>query len=556
MDQPVSAPLVYAFDQFRLDKQARQLVWLGDNGEAVSILLGARALDILAVLAEHSPLVVSKRQIMDAVWSGLAVEECNLTVQISALRRAVDREGRRSSLIRTVHSRGYLLTAAVTRASWPQQDVSFTRKCRTRREVAASVRPTKLPRASVAVAALRNLGVAKEHEYLVDDLIESVSAHLSQSKVSVIGPVEPAICGRQAPGPRHNARALGVGYLIVGSIRGAVDGIEVNLQLVDTEIGIYLWSQRFTLSAFDTKDARDETCGWLAQTILQKLNADLDRRIEILPAREWIPSDHIHHGYALLSRPLNGGQYHAAIRHFEHALVVEPRSIDAQLGIAAALIVDVEDGLNSSVEQNEERAERLVLDVLRADANVPLAHMLMGILRRVQGCLEDSRIALEIAIELRPCWPSAICNLGQTLTCLGDPEHGIALIKQCIRLAPHENLAPLCHCCLGIYWLLLGHIEEALTSLRTALALNPRLYYVHWGLAAALGLRNELGEANAALRQAMGMRPQLASPSRCYVVSRRPSPAFIALFEKTIYPGLRRAGLPDIGPATGQRPGH
>jgi hypothetical protein len=83
VEQPASIDVVYIFERFRLDRPARLLVRQDNRGKAAIVFLGSRAFDVLLVLVERSDEVVSKAQILDAVWPGLAVEEFNLTVQIS-----------------------------------------------------------------------------------------------------------------------------------------------------------------------------------------------------------------------------------------------------------------------------------------------------------------------------------------------------------------------------------------------------------------------------------------------------------------------------------------
>src|SRR5690242_479842 len=78
------------FEGFRLEPTG--LFRVDEAGGAVPVSLGSRALDLLHVLAQRPGEIVSKDTIMDAVWPGLAIEEGNLTVQISALRRAIDRD--------------------------------------------------------------------------------------------------------------------------------------------------------------------------------------------------------------------------------------------------------------------------------------------------------------------------------------------------------------------------------------------------------------------------------------------------------------------------------
>lgn len=76
-----------------------------------SLRIGARALDILEVLHRASGSVVSKDDIMDAVWPGLIVEENRLQVHVATLRKAL---GASRDLIKTVPGRGYLLVASAS----------------------------------------------------------------------------------------------------------------------------------------------------------------------------------------------------------------------------------------------------------------------------------------------------------------------------------------------------------------------------------------------------------------------------------------------------------
>jgi hypothetical protein len=71
-------------------------------------------------------------------------------------------------------------------------------------------------------------------------------------------------------------------------------------------------------------------------------------------------------------------------------------------------------------------------------------------------------------------------------------------------------------------------------------------------LAAALALKGELAEAGTNLRQALELRPDLAGQLVAFLA--RVSPAFVALYERTVYAGLRRAGLPDIWGDSNERP--
>jgi TolB-like protein/DNA-binding winged helix-turn-helix (wHTH) protein/Flp pilus assembly protein TadD len=99
------AQSVVEFGRFRLLPRRREL-----HADGVAVELGSRAFDILVILIEARGALVTKDEILRRVWPHTVVEENNLVVQISALRRAL---GENRDFIRTVSGRGYLFVAEV-----------------------------------------------------------------------------------------------------------------------------------------------------------------------------------------------------------------------------------------------------------------------------------------------------------------------------------------------------------------------------------------------------------------------------------------------------------
>jgi adenylate cyclase len=207
------------------------------------------------------------------------------------------------------------------------------------------------------------------------------------------------------------------------------------------------------------------------------------------------------------------------------------------------LIGGVADGWSQSAKQDLARAEQLLLDVFHIDGGISYARTALGVLRRLQGRLNESQIELETATGLASNNPTAIGQLGLTLALQGRPEAAIPLLERSIRLAPYDPGTPFSHFMLGACHLLLDHIEESIICIRKARAGNPRLYYAHLALAAALGLKGDLEEASAALGQAREIRPEIGSLSDMRASFANPD--FVTLFERTMCVGLRRAGVLD-----------
>src|ERR1700730_14877797 len=105
------APLdMFRFEGFRLDRRVG-LFRRDDSVGFAPVAVGSRALDILGVLIERAGEIVSKDEIIAAVWPGIVVERGNLRVQISPLRRELDRGRPSGSCIQTVPRRGYRFIA-------------------------------------------------------------------------------------------------------------------------------------------------------------------------------------------------------------------------------------------------------------------------------------------------------------------------------------------------------------------------------------------------------------------------------------------------------------
>src|SRR4051812_16490220 len=114
MDAAPPSSSVYRFGEFVLDRRAGALFRVGEDGSRQEAPLGSRAFALACVLVERRGGIGSRREIMDAVWPGLAVEDNNLTVQLTALRRVLD-EGRPGpSAIQTVPRRGYRFVLPVS----------------------------------------------------------------------------------------------------------------------------------------------------------------------------------------------------------------------------------------------------------------------------------------------------------------------------------------------------------------------------------------------------------------------------------------------------------
>src|SRR6516225_2502982 len=150
-----------SFGRFRLDLARREL-----RRDQKLVRLGSWALDILCVLASAGGKVVTKDELMERVWAGVVVEEHNIQVHISALRRAFEGDGDSESWIVTVPGRGYRLLR-------PREPPAADKAA------PASSSPVA-DEPSLAVLPFLNLSDDPKQDYFADGMVEEITTALSR----------------------------------------------------------------------------------------------------------------------------------------------------------------------------------------------------------------------------------------------------------------------------------------------------------------------------------------------------------------------------------------
>jgi len=257
------------------------------------------------------------------------------------------------------------------------------------------------PRLSIVVMPFSNLSNDPEQEYFADGITEDLTTDLSRISGSFVIARNTAFAYKGKPvDVKQIGRELGVRYVLEGSVRRTGDWVRVNVQLIDPENGAHLWANRFDTDRANLPEAQNEITGRLARTLNLELVAAADRRIEQERAVDPDARDIVMRGWTLYYRPPSPALRREAQRMFEQALELDARSVDARIGLATILVDDLVFGWSSSPQPAEARAEQLLLEALELDQNRSTTRHAMGVLRRSQNRLTESRIELETAVAL------------------------------------------------------------------------------------------------------------------------------------------------------------
>jgi TolB-like protein/class 3 adenylate cyclase/cytochrome c-type biogenesis protein CcmH/NrfG len=451
---------------------------------------------------------------------------------------------------RTVVAAALIAAVGIANAvwwAWPQRNVptfAVPTASPQSRSGAASV---AVPRLSFVVLPFENLSRDPDQEYFADGITDDLTTDLSRISGSFVIARNTAFTYKgKSVDVKQIGRELGVRYVIEGSVRRTGDEVQVNVQLIDAETGSHLWADRFDTDRTNVEEAQSRITGRLARSLNVELVRDVGRRIE--QEREVDPDarDLVMRGWAQWYRPLSMANRQEAQRSFEQALALDPRSVDAKIGLATVLSSIILAGWSSSIKQDESRAEQLLFDALARDPNNPMARFAMGNLRRAENRLAEAHAELETAVVLDGNNAWGLLLLGDVLTWLGRPQPAIPYIETAIRLNPRDPNIGVFYWTLAHSQVLLDHVDEAIDVFRKAIAANPQLWSLHLYLAGALGLRGDLDEARAELSESLRLKPDINS----FAAQRAAfpfvtNPDYLALAEKTINLGLRRAGFPE-----------
>jgi TolB-like protein/class 3 adenylate cyclase len=409
---------------------------------------------------------------------------------------------------------------------------------------ASTSRTTTAPRLSVVVLPFSNLSDDREQQYFADGITEDLTTDLSRIVGMFVISRNTAFTYRNRPiDTKQIGRELGVRYVLEGSVRRIGDLLRVNAQLIDAESDAHIWADGFDYGILDSSSLQNEITSRIAIALnMELISVEATRQTSRPDAR-----DYILRGRAANLKPPSRSKYEEEIELFEHALALDPSSVEARCWLARALMGRVLDGMSDSVPADIKRAEDLADRALAASPRNPLAHYAKGQVLRAQHRYREAIPEYEAVIAADRNWVGAISALASCKLRVGPVEEIIPLQEHALRLSPHDPLIANMYGRIGSAHLLQSHIDEAIVWYERARDVNPTRDIHHAQLAAAFGLKGETRRAAAELAEAQRLsgNDRLSSISNLAAFGNFGEPQIYALVESTFFAGLRKAGMPE-----------
>ena len=521
--------MLYLFDEFTLDADRREL-----RGPSGLISLEPQVFDLLIYLIRNRDRVVSKDDVMAAVWEGRIVSESALTTRINAARSAIGDSGNMQRLIKTLPRKGLRFVGAVREEQGPIA-------------VPAAAPPEsadalKLPDGpSIAVLPFINMSGDPEQDYFADGMADEIITSLSRCHwLFVIARNSSFTYKNRAIDVRQVGRELGVRYVLEGSVRRGGSRLRLLGQLVDTTSGAHIWTDRFDGELTDVFALQDRFTESIVAAIEPTLQLAEIERLKRTPAANLDAYDLLLRAqqleYEFTAESLN-----AAIGYSEQALAIDPNYAPAMALAAYCYGTRVVQGWTSETATESAKGAYLAARAVERGQND--ANVLWMAAHAILRLVHDRERATELAyksLELNPNSAIAMTVAGLAEIMSGHSNKGLELLQRAQRLSPRDPRAWLFAASIALAHFRYGRYAEAVSFNNRALLGNPRYAASLRVLAASFALRGEREKAAEALKRYLAVDPH-ASVSTLRV---RLGYLCDEIWNR-LADGLRLAGLPE-----------
>lgn len=490
----------YEFGAFRLDLTSRQLLH-----DRKRVPLPALSFDLLKVLIENRGEVLKKEDLMREVWAERYVEENNLSVRISWLRKAFGAP--KNNFIETVPGYGYRFVGrvrAIFSDGSSRQGKQFD---------------------SLAVLPLVNQSDQPRLNYLCDGITESLITTLSHiTDLRVMARATVFRYQERALDPQKAGKELRVSAVLRGRVSQLGNSLILDIEMIDVEDGSYLWGAKYRRGITDLVILQED----LAKEISDHLRIRLSKVEETRITKRFTNNPQAHHlymkgRYFLNTRTVRGVQ--RAIEYFTKAIRYDPRYSLAHAGLADSYVVlssygllpprmtmpkakaaalkalEIDDQLaeahvslgniESTYELDWKSAERAFRRALEINPYYSLARQYYANFLSKVGRMEEAFSEITAAYDIDPLSLSVNLTMGKTYHYAGRFEEAIKKGHEILEIEPRFGPA---NGLIGLAQLAMGQYQDAVRELKTMIAFSSGDYRV--GRATARGRKSKLPDAD------------------------------------------------------------
>jgi TolB-like protein/Flp pilus assembly protein TadD len=488
--------LLFLFDNIYVDVEWREL---RRDGELQSI--EPQVFDLLAFLIRNRDRIVSRDELLAAVWKGRIVSESTLASRINAVRAVIGDNGQDQRLIRTILRKGIRFVGAVREQQ--RSEVAMTTGGVVEQPRFALPLPDK---PSITVLPFSNMSGDPEQDYFADGISEDIITGLSKLRwFFVIARNSSFTYKGKAVDIRQVGRELGVRYVLEGSVRKGGARVRTTAQLIDAETGKHLWAERYDRDVTDIFTLQDEITKRVVAAIEPKLLEAEGIRSQYRSPQDLGAWDMLIRANSLFWR-LTKDESQAAIAILKQLVARHPLYAPAHGMLAFVLLVSRQGGWHM-MESQVSQAASLAGRAVELDDSDPWAHLALGFVAFTRRRTDEAVEEFQRALDLNPNFAAAHGFLGCALAFDGRSDQAIDHIEQAIRMSPHDPQNALLNAALAAAHYQAGRYPEAVDCGRKAIQQRYELTNGHRIYVASLAQAGRIDDARAALARLQELHP-------------------------------------------------
>ena len=520
----------YFFEDFALDPERREL-----RRGANLIAAEPQVFDLLEYLIRHRERVVSKDDLLAAIWHGRIVSESALTTRINSARAAIGDSGDSQRLIKTLRGKGFRFVGMVR-----EEERSAAISPAIGSIEPSRPQPSLSEQPSIAVLPFMNMSGDPEQDYFADGMTEEIITALARFKnLFVIASNSSFTYRNRSVDIKQVARELGVRYVLEGSVRKAADRVRITGQLIVAETGRHIWTERFDRRLEDIFDLQDEISENIVGAVEPEiLSAELNRSRGKGPGN-LAAYDCVLRAYQHLWI-LTPEDNNRALDFLRQAVLLEPNYALAYAYASWADLFRVQLTQGGSLRPLLTEALTFAQRAVELDPSDPLIQTIRGAWQlMIERDFDGGLARHEEAFQKNPnsVWICGGNGFGNALC--RQPNRALDMLKRARRLSPHDPSMFLWLPGGAIAHFLAGRPQEAIRWTEDALQLNPR-HLISLLLRAAA--ETAAGRDEAARQYVERMRT--INPTLDLKFASRMLPFKFADDKECILSALTRAGLP------------
>jgi DNA-binding winged helix-turn-helix (wHTH) protein/TolB-like protein/Tfp pilus assembly protein PilF len=521
MATPVN--VLYEFGAFQLDPSERLLVC---DGHPVS--LTPKAFDLLLALVDRSGHLVEKDELLKIVWPGSFVEEGNLAVTISLLRKALNDDRGQHRYIETVSKRGYRFVAGVKRLDdstlvmapakgaeeakarpvlppvivtgapqrWPHPrkqklfaplalaivviglltliavGITHRQRTQTQAQEIASIR-------SLAVLPFQTLGTNTADKYLGLGMADAVITKLANTGKIIVRPTSAIqqYAGTQLK-PQSVGREQGVDAVLDGRIQREADRVRVTVQLIRVQDGQQLWADTFDRQFTDIFTLEDALSEMAAQSIRLKLTGEETRRFTKRSTESPDAYEAYMKGRYFWNKRTESG-LKKGLDYFRQAIKLDPSFAEAYVGVADSYATL---GLYAVLPPRQAfpAAKDAATRALQMDDSLAAGHATLAFIHFYYDWnASASEDEFRRALAENPHYAMAHSWYGESLAARGQYAEASAEAQRALQDDP---LSLIVGSNAGWTLALAGRYDQAVDTLKKAIEIDPTFPRTHFRL--------------------------------------------------------------------------